>query len=393
MKKKKKINKKMRMKIAMIIFLILVIIIIKGIFKLFFCDVEPKEITLLLDNNLVETKEEIIRENDIIYLSKEDIETLLDSNIYYNEAEKELITTYNKHIAVLKIDENFMVVNDSNAELKAPMIKKNDKVYLPFSQMGIVYDLEFEYSESNKRLIGNNVSKEKKTAITLKNFNLKDKPSLFSKKYQKVLQGEYIDIIEDASKKYFKVRTSEGNVGYVKKKKVSNPETVREHWETEKTDVVIIKDASDITKDYSKASLNKEKQNVVVPTFFFLEKEGEILDKTWNTTEEYKSYINWTKENNVKVWATLENNVEVSNSLLNYTDRNKVINELYKMLVDYQFAGININFKKIDDVNSFNRFVIELTPRLKELGIKVAVTKNENVDKDKLSKVVDIIIE
>lgn len=393
MKKKKKVNKKIRRIIAMLIFLILAIIVVKGIINLIFGNAEPSEITLLLNNNLMQTKDEIIKEEDVIYLSKEDIESLFDNNMYYNEAEKELITTYNKHIAVLKIDEDFMIVNDSNAELAAPMIKKNDKVYLPFSQMGIVYDLEFEYSESNKRLIAEDVSREKKTAITLKNFKLKNKPSLFSTKSQKVLQGEYVNIIEDTSRKYFKVRTSEGNVGYVKKKRVSNPEVVREHWETEKVDVAIIKDASDVSKDYSKVTLNKEKQNVVVPTFFFLDKDGEILDKTASTTEEYKSYINWAKESNVEIWATLENNIDVSNALLNYTDRNKVINDLYKKLVDYQFSGININFKKIDDVNSFNRFVIELTPRLKELGIKVAVTNNKTIDKDKLSEVIDIIIE
>lgn len=393
MKKKKKVNKKIRRIIAVLIFLILAIIVVKGIINLIFGNAEPSEITLLLNNSLMQTKDEIIKEEDVIYLSKEDIESLFDNNMYYNEAEKELITTYNKHIAVLKIDEDFMIVNDSNAELAAPMIKKNDKVYLPFSQMGIVYDLEFEYSESNKRLIAEDVSREKKTAITLKNFKLKNKPSLFSTKSQKVLQGEYVNIIEDTSRKYFKVRTSEGNVGYVKKKRVSNPEVVREHWETEKVDVAIIKDASDVSKDYSKVTLNQEKQNVVVPTFFFLDKNGEILDKTANTTEEYKSYINWAKESNVEIWATLENNIDVSNALLNYPDRNKVINDLYKKLVDYQFSGININFKKIDDVNSFNRFVIELTPRLKELGIKVAVTNNKTIDKDKLSEVIDIIIE
>lgn len=393
MKKKKKVNKKIRRIIAVLIFLILAIIVVKGIINLIFGNAEPSEITLLLNNSLMQTKDEIIKEEDVIYLSKEDIESLFDNNMYYNEAEKELITTYNKHIAVLKIDEDFMIVNDSNAELAAPMIKKNDKVYLPFSQMGIVYDLEFEYSESNKRLIAEDVSREKKTAITLKNFKLKNKPSLFSTKSQKVLQGEYVNVIEDASRKYFKVRTSKGNVGYVKKKRISNPEVVREHWETEKVDVAIIKDASDVSKDYSKVTLNQEKQNVVVPTFFFLDKNGEILDKTANTTEEYKSYINWAKESNVEIWATLENNIDVSNALLNYPDRNKVINDLYKKLVDYQFSGININFKKIDDVNSFNRFVIELTPRLKELGIKVAVTNNKTIDKDKLSEVIDIIIE
>lgn len=393
MKKKKKINKKMRRRIALLIIVIAIILVIKAIIGLIFSGKEPKEITLLLNNNLVEIKNEIINENNTIYLSKDDIEALLDSNLYYNEAEKELITTYNKHIALLKIDESFMVVNDSNVELSSPMIEKNDKVYLPFSEMGIVYDLEFEYSESSKRLIADSVSKEKKTALTLKKVTLKNNPSLFASKVEKIAHGEYVTVIEDASKKYFKVRSSRGNIGYIKKKRLSEFEKIRDNWEEESVSVSIIKNASDISKDYSKAKLDEKKQNVVIPTFFYVEKNREILDKTGSGSEEFKNYMNWAKNNNVEVWATLENNIEVSNSLLTYTDRNKVINELYKKLIEYQFTGVNINFKKIDDVNSFNRFIIEITPRLKEIGIKVAVTDNETIDKDKLSKVVDIIVE
>jgi hypothetical protein len=273
------------------------------------------------------------------------------------------------------------------------MIEKDKTVYLPFSEMGIVYDLEFEYSAENKRLIADSLSKEKKKAITLKNFKLKDKPSFFGSKIEKISQGEYLTIVEDTSKKYYKVRSSNGNIGYVKKKKLSNEEVVRDDWDEETEEFNILKDFSSTSKDYTKAKLDKNKQNVVIPTFLYLEKDGEILDKTASSTDEYKNYISWANENNVEVWATLSNDIEVSNSLLTYTSRNKVINELYKKMVEYQFSGINIDFKKIDDLNSFNRFIIELTPRLKELGIKVSVTNNENIDKDKLSKIVDIIVE
>jgi hypothetical protein len=393
MKKKKKFNKYARRRLLLLIGIIAVILIIKTIIEVIFSGKEPKEITLLLDNKLIEVKHEIISENDTIYLSKDDIESLFDSTIYYNEAEKELITTYNKHIALLKIDEDFMVVNDSNAELKNPMIEKDKTVYLPFSEMGIVYDLEFEYSAENKRLIADSLSKEKKKAITLKNFKLKDNPRFFGSKIEKISQGEYLTIVEDTSKKYYKVRSSNGNIGYVKKKKLSNEEVVRDDWDEETEEFNILKDFSSTSKDYTKAKLDKNKQNVVIPTFLYLEKDGEILDKTASSTDEYKNYISWANENNVEVWATLSNDIEVSNSLLTYTSRNKVINELYKKMVEYQFSGINIDFKKIDDLNSFNRFIIELTPRLKELGIKVSVTNNENIDKDKLSKIVDIIVE
>jgi hypothetical protein len=393
MKKKKKFNKYAKRRLFLIIGIIALILIVRAIIGLIFSGKEPKEITLLLDNVLIDAKHEIIYDNDTIYLSKDDIENLFDSTIYYNDAEKELITTYNKHIALLKIDESFMVVNDSNVELKKPMIEKDKIVYLPFSEMGIVYDLEFEYSSENKRLIADSLSKEKKRVITLKNFGLKTKPSLFASKVEKIAQGEYLTIVEDTSKKYYKVRSSDGNIGYVKKKKVSNEEVIRDDWIEEQEEFNILKDASNTSKDYTKAELDKEKQNVVIPTFLYLEKDGEILDKTSSSTDEYKNYINWANENNVEVWATLTNDIEVSNSLLTYTSRNKVINALYQKMVEYQFSGINIDFKKIDDLNSFNRFIIELTPRLKELGIKISVTYNETIDKEKLSKIVDIIVE
>lgn len=387
MKKRKKFNYKR------LLLLIAVIIIIVAIINILNTNKKPEKITLLLDNELIELKNEMINEKNIIYISKDDIEAIFDPNIYYNEAEKELITTYNKHIALLKVDEKFMVVNDSNAELVAPMIEKNNKIYLPFSEMGIVYDLEFNYSEEAKRLIADSVSKEKKQALTLKNCNIKKKPSLFSGKIEKVLNGEEVTIVEDASKKYFKVRTSKGNIGYMKKKKLSEPEIVRENWNEEKLSVEVIKEASDLDKNYKQAKLSKDKQNVVVPTFFYLEENGEILDKTESENVAYKEFTHWATVNQVEVWATLENNEDVSNLLLTYADRNKIINALYEKLVQYQFSGVNIDFKKINDVNSFNRFIIELTPRLKELGIKVAVTNNEIVDEDKLSKVVHIVIE
>ena len=60
MKKKKKINKKMRRRIALLIIVIAIILVIKAIIGLIFSGREPKEITLLLNNNLVEIKNEIM---------------------------------------------------------------------------------------------------------------------------------------------------------------------------------------------------------------------------------------------------------------------------------------------------------------------------------------------
>ena len=375
--------------------IVLFIIIVRIIIGLVFSQKELNKVSLLLDNELVTLKKEMfLDDHETVYLSKEDASSIFDKTLYYNEAEKELITTFNKHIALLKVDETFMVVNDSNVELKSPMIEKNKDVYLPLSEMGIVYDLEFEYSESNKTVIADSVSKEKSQALAIKKFRLKDKPSIFSKKTEKIQQGEYLFVIENVGK-YYKVRSTDGNIGYVKQSKLSNIEKIRDNLEKEKINVNILKNASDLSKKYTNAKLDDDKINVVIPTFFYVDSgksEPQILDKTNSNTEKYIKYMNWVKENSIEVWPTLTNNSEVSNSLRTYTDRNKVINNLYYILVEHEFQGVNINFEKIDDVNSFNRFIIELTPRLKELGLKVAITANKNIDTEKLKDVVDTII-
>ena len=384
-----------RRRTILVIGIIIFLIVLKSIISTVSENKQPEKITLLLDNNIIKLKQEMfLDDKGTIYLSKEDIENIFDKNLYYNEAEKELITTFNKHIAVLKADEKFMLVNDSNVELKSPMIEKNKKVYLPFSNMGIVYDLEFEYSEPNKRVIADSVSKEKSKALSLGKYRLKEKPSMFSKKTDKLENGEDLIVIEKSGK-YCKVRSSKGEVGYIKEKKISDIEKVRDNWEVPQIDVNILKDASDINKNYSNVKLDENKTNVVTPTFFYIdmgENGPQILDKTNSNTEEFTKYMDWVKDNKIEVWATLSNNSDISNSLRTYPERNKIINDLYYILVEHEFQGVNINFEKIDDINSFNRFIIELTPRLKELGLKVSIKTNKNVDEEKLKDVVDIII-
>ena len=200
--------------------LLFLLLILKLIFGFSLVDKANSKISFLLNNEKTELKKEmILDDNGVFYLSKEDIENIFDKTLYYNEAEKELITTYNKHIALLKVDEKFMLVNDSNVELKSPMIEKGKTIYIPVSEMGIVYDLEFEYSAEDKRLIADSISKEKRRALALKKFKLKERPGIFSKKTEKIEHGEYLVIVEEVGK-YYKVRSSNGNLGYVKKNKL-----------------------------------------------------------------------------------------------------------------------------------------------------------------------------
>ena len=392
--KKKVLNKyakRRRIAILAVVLVIALIIVLLNIFKVE-AHKKPDKISLMLNNEIVELEKEMYKEEEKIYISKEDIVKLFDDTLYYNEAEKELITTYNTHIALLKVDETFMVLNDSNVELKGCLTEKDGVIYLPLTDLGIVYDLEIEYSEEYNRVILSSTQEEKKQAITLKKATLKEKPSMFSKKIEKLDMSEYV-VVLGTEKKYKKVRTENGNIGYVKENKISNEETIREKMVNPVLDVNIVEDASDILKQHDNSLFSTEKQNVVIPTFFTLDKDQKVLDKTNSSTNSFASYTNWIRENNVQIWATITNSANISENLLTYTQRNSVINSIYNYLMQYQFQGINIDFDKIDDINSFNRFLIELKPKLKESGLKLCITYNNSLDKNKIQNIADWIIE
>ena len=130
-----------------------------------------------------------------------------------------------------------------------------------------------------------------------------------------------------------------------------------------------------------------------MPTFFYLDKNSKVLDKTTSTTATYSIYKNWAGENKLEILPTFTNNENVSSNLLSYSQRSEVINTLKDYLITYKYMGVNIEFNTIDDVNSFYRFVLELVPRFKEENLIVVITLNNNLDKARLEDVVDYIIE
>lgn len=89
----------------------------------------------------------------------------------------------------------------------------------------------------------------------------------------------------------------------------------------------------------------------------------------------------------------LTNDVPVSTSLLSYSERSTIINSVKELVKKNNYIGINIDFEKIDDPNSFYRFVLELVPRFKADNLKVFATLNNTIDRKKIENIVDYIIE
>lgn len=391
-KKKKKLNM-FKVKCTILIIITLIFFIICCIYLT--RKTIEKELTILLNNEFIETiNKVIIDDKKNVYFSKDDIQKLFDETIYFNQAEKELITTYNTHVALLKIGESEAIIDDENVELKGNLKEENGLIYIPITDLSTVYDVEIEYSEVNNRLIMDSILKEKKEAIIKKKGNINEKKGFFNgKRLEHLIIGDKVVILEKSGN-YTKVRTKIGNIGYIKSSKLHQEVIIRENKKESKQELQVYKNYSNISGIYNDISVENEKLNVVIPTFFYIDKNSKVLDRTTSTTATYSVYKNWTDANGLQIMPILTNNESVSSTLLSYSQRTQIINSLKEMMIKYNYIGINIKFDSIDDINSFYRFILELSPRFKEAGIKVAVTlNNSNLEKDRIKNVVDYIIE
>ena len=392
-KPKRKLNKLKVRRCLIVFFAILLLIIGIITVKINKEKNRYKDLTILLNNEFINLKNEpIIDADKNIFFSKEDIQNIFDNTLYYNEVEKELITTYNSHVALLKIDEEYAEINDETIELKGKMQEIDKKIYVPLTDLAIVYDLDIVYSQKSNRIIVDSILKSKVEASISKKTKVETKKGIFGKKIDKLIIGEVVTVLEKDGK-YTKIRTPLGNIGYVKSKKLSNEKTIREEKKIDKKEIKVYRNYSNISGIYDNIEVDESKLNVVVPTFFYLDKNSKVLDQTTSATATYSIYKTWTDQNKLELLPRFTNNVAVSDNLLSYSQRSTVINSLRKYLVQHNYIGVNIEFGTIDDVNSFYRFILELVPRFKEVDLKVAVTLNDNLDKSRLENVVDYIIE
>ena len=72
-----------------------------------------KTTNLVINNRNVTSnlKNEVLIENDIIYLSQQDIANFFDKYIYEDEETNQIITTYEKKSAAIGFEENVITIN------------------------------------------------------------------------------------------------------------------------------------------------------------------------------------------------------------------------------------------------------------------------------------------
>ena len=341
-----------------------------------------KSINLVINNKNVTSnlKKEIIIENDNIYISKQDLGNFFDKYIYEDTENNNIVTTYNNKIASISLDKNKININGSTKNTYAHAENKEGTIYVPITELEDVYGIEIKYLPDSKVLTIDSTSKEQKKGIITKNVSVKSSTKFISKTIDKVKKGSYVIVVSE-DKGYTKIRTENGKVGYVKTNKVANTVVVREEMQETKQiegKVNMVWDYySEVASAPDRTGVTMDGVNVVSPAFFHLNTSGELTE---NVGTQGQAYIDWAHSNGYKVWPMVQNAgngmLNVTSDIMNdYNKRQKLINQIVNYCVKYKLDGINIDFEnmKKEDKDMYSRFIIELTPRLKDMGIVVSV--------------------
>lgn len=380
-RKEKRVKNKKAKKVINIVIGIVAFIIICLIANNYIVFDKNKTINLVINNKNVTSnlKNQVLIENNTIYLSQSDIENFFDKHIYKEDETNKIITTYGKKIAAIGFEKNSININGSDKEIYAHAIEKDGQVYLPISEMKDVYDVEIRNIEKTKVVTMDSLDREQKKAIVTSNLSVKSSTNFLTRTVDRIKKGDSVIIIS-SDKGYTKIRTEKGKIGYIKSKKVANEITVREEMKEEKQ----IEGKVNLVWDYysnvgsapDRSGTSIDGVNVVAPAFFYLDDDGNLKD---NIGEKGENYINWAHDNGYKVWPMVSNaeaGLTLTSEIMNsYTKRQKLIEDIVDKCVEYKLDGINVDFEnmKQEDKDLYSRFIIELTPRLKEMGLVTSV--------------------
>ena len=388
-REEEKVKSKIISKLIIVaIFLGLVFFVLKVTPNYVNTEISDKTNLVINNSNVTESlKNDVIIEDGVMYISEEDIENFFDPYIYYDEQYNQIITSSGNQIASIVIGENAMTNNGNKVNISGTVIERNETRYIPFSSMQKIYNVEVNYINSSDTITVDSLDRRYVTANSIDDNAVKSNPTIFSRNVDEVTAGEEVTVVQNEDNEneqvgdWVEVRTDTGKLGYIKYEDLSNETVEREKTEESKQINGKVSMIWDYFSEYwyapDRSGTDIQGVNVVSPTFFTLIDEGKGRINQ-NVGEEGESYINWAHSNGYMVWPSISNNsyIETTSEIMrDYNLRQDLINNIVDLVLEYDLDGINIDFEYMyeEDKDLFSRFIIELKPRLSEIGAVLSV--------------------
>lgn len=396
MKKKKKISIKSFKRILTILAILLVYLLVLKIFGNVGPIFKDDENVVVLYNNY-----EYVNKDDVyidpleeVYFSINDVKNMFDKYIFYDEANQMLVSTYNMHVLEMKLNENSVVVNGTTMEIQGALKEKSGIIYLPITEMGIVYDYDFSYSKENQTIMIDSQKNEKKISTIEKDTSILKEGKTFSKKIAKISKDTVVTVLDEIGK-YKKIKTDSGIIGYVLANKTSETETSRESFVENKKELNVLWDYTDISKITKTIETKENALNVIIPRMISLSNSEKDRIKV-TIRDKNKEKLKFATDQNIQIIPYItDNDIDNLKDMIDdYNKRKLLIDEIVNDCIKNNLGGVTINLSKVNKENLeyMQRFLLELKPRLKEYSKKLIINKNDIYTAD-IYEIADYTIE
>ena len=323
MKKNKTRSKEEKINIPRLILRIVVVAIILGLMA-FAIKIAPNyardefaNVTnLVINNNNItrNVKNNIIIEDNTIYLSTGDMQNFFDEYLLVDNENSRVITTSNTKTVVLPFEGTNITVNSVQKSIGHSILNRDGIIYLPITELTDIYNIEINYSADTNIITIDSLNRKCVEALCSKDMSVKYLPTTLSKTVDKVQRGDTLILVQDketnaniANDGWVKVRTKNGELGYVKEKDITDEKNTRDDLDISTRIDGKVSLVWDYYSQYVEAPVRDgqiEGINVVSPSFYEITASGDI---DANIGRNGKNYIEWAHANGYKVWPIVSN--------------------------------------------------------------------------------------
>ncbi len=349
---------------------------------------EDNDVTLILQNKIYEQKGKLI--DGHIYVDYDTVTTYFNKRFYLDNNESLLIYTTPTEIIKAEVGGKDYYINKSKKSMDYSISKVEDgKVYIALDYVKEFSDIRYTlYEEPNRVVISYVWGEEFLYADVKEETQLRYEPTVKGDILKQLKKGEQVEIIideEEINKKFTKVITEDGIVGYVKNSMTKNSYYVAEESNFKAPEYTSISKDYKINLTFHQVTNQTANNHVlellgntkgvttISPTWFKVSSvEGDVESLASET------YVQRAHNYGVEVWALVDDFTNGINmeELLSYTSRrDKLSNELISLAIKYNLDGLNMDFEKIPQAagNHYIQFLREMSVKCRNNGIILSV--------------------
>ncbi|MFZ5966618.1 MAG: glycosyl hydrolase family 18 protein [Bacillota bacterium] len=360
--------------------------------------VEGETAIVIGDMKLADPHYAVIEEEGV-YIPYETVKQQLDSNMILDETGKRVFIQLEDKPFYLENEELTRYIKENRVTINIPTKIIEGKPYLPLDVMGKIMGIQGAYYHETNRIVIDKMGEKMMIGEIVKNRVKLQPEENMDDDYDVALKlGDKMNVLGEIDGKY-KVRTSEGVIGFVAKKdaKIIEERLIqsqpinqgREAWKIGDDKIslaweYVYEKSPDLSEELALEGLD-----VIVPTWFHIDDEdGNIINNG------DPQYVQQAHDKGYKVWGLVDNSFNpalTSKILSDETLKRKVIGQLVLYADLYNLDGINIDFENVNyaDKDKLVQFVKELREKTKKQNLILSMDVTVPSSSENWSKVYD----